>query len=193
MMDELRDLGLLTLRDPAAALRRLQGLNLSDGTRWSALFLVVSLSAIMAWLASQLFPVHVETGLNLLVGRPFLMAGAQLGGLVLAAVLIGFGGRAFGGQGRFEDALLMVVWIEALLLVLQAAQVVLMLIFPLIASLLGLAGLALFIYLLVSMTKALHGFQSTALVVIGMIATALIATFVLTFFATAFGLIEVPA
>lgn len=62
--------------------------------------------------------------------QPLVLAGMQLVAIVLGAGLMAGVGRMFGGHGRFEDALLLTVWIEVMLLVVQLAQIVLSLALP---------------------------------------------------------------
>ena len=192
--DDLKTLAGLSLRDPDRAVAALLGLGVPMSARWMALVLTVTLSALLAWAGTALFPVETGSPVGALVAQPMTFAGMQMAGLVLAAALMAGVGRLFGGQGNFPDALLLVVWIEFLLLVVQAVQVVLMLVFPAVASILGLVAVGLFLWLAVRFARALHGFQSVALVALGMLGTMLVAGFILSFIAAAFGLIpEIPA
>lgn len=168
-----------SFRDPKQALRMLQSLDLSIEARWLALLLAVTLSAVLAVIASSFFPLTPETGVMGLTRRPFHLAGMQLVGMVIGAWLLANVGRMFGGHGSFADALLIVAWVELLLAAVQAVQVVLMLIFPFFAAFLGFAAIVAFIYLVVQFTKALHGFQSTLGVIMGLFATAFAAGLVL--------------
>ena len=69
-----------------------------------------------------------------------------------------------------------------------------MLLFPATATLLTVLGFALFLYLIVRLTTAVHGFSSPVLVAMGMIGTLMLAGAALSMFAAAFGLLpEVPA
>lgn len=191
--DDLKALMVVTLRDPAQAVAWLRGLNLPMGARWMALAVAVCLSAAMASLASWLFPVPVDTPMSGVIGQPMVLAVIQFGAVALAAAVMAGAGQMMGGRGSFADALLLAAWIEFMLLVVQSAQVVLMLIFPAVATVLGLAAVALFLWLTVQFTKALHGFDSTPKVILGLIATIFIAGAVLFMIAAAFGLLpEVP-
>ena len=94
----------------------------------------------------------------------------------------------FGGEGRFEDALLLTIWIEVVLLVVQLGQVVLSFVSPQLAGIVGLAAIVLFLWLTVRFTKTLHGFDSAFKVFLGLIGTAFVVGFALSFLAAAFGL-----
>lgn len=188
--DDLRTLLGLTFRNPDAAAKALIASDWPMSARWMALLVAVSASAILAWISAQIFPVPADEQLPMLslTAQPMAMAGLQLVAVVLAAGLMAGVGRLFGGHGRFEDALLLSVWIEVVLLILQVAQVVTSVILPPVAGILGIFAIALFLWLTVHFTKALHGFASAAKVLLGLIATAFVAGFALSFLAAAFGL-----
>lgn len=195
--DDLKALVGMTFRNPQGAAHVLIGSNWPMSVRWMALVLAVSVSALLAWASAQMFPLPEGSpppaGVFALVSQPMVMATIQLGAIVLAAALMAGVGRLFGGQGRFEDALLLTIWIEFVLLLVQLGQLVASLILPPAAGILGILAIAVFLWLTVQFTKALHGFQNSAKVMIVMFATALAVGFVLSFLAAAFGLLpEVP-
>ncbi|WCR11750.1 YIP1 family protein [Paracoccus stylophorae] len=193
--DDLKSLVGLTFRHPEGAARTLMALNLPLSARWMALLLAVSVSALLAWTSAQMFPLPEGEagGVLVLTTQPLAMAGIQMAAIVLAAGLMAGVGRMFGGEGRFEDALLLTVWIEVVLLLVQLVQLLLSLILPGLAGLLGILAIAVFLWLTVQFTKALHDFRSGPKVMLGLFATALAVGFVLSFLAAAFGLLpEVP-
>lgn len=185
----------LSFRDPQAAARDLMAQGWPIQARWMALLAAVSVSALMASLAAVLFGPPASEGSEpaMLAQQPMVLAAMQMGAIVLAAGLMAGVGRMFGGHGRFEDALLLTVWIEVLLLVVQAVQLVLSLVLPGVAGIFGLLAIALFLWLTVQFTKALHGFHSTPKVVLGLIGTVFVTGFVLSLFAAALGIMpEIP-
>lgn len=193
--NDLKALLFLTLRNPSQMARLLIGLGLPVSARWMALLLAVSVSGLLAWFAGQLAPMPAElrTPFTDAISQPLAMAGMQFCAVVVAAGLMAGVGRLFGGQGRFEDALLLTVWIEAVLLVIQLLQLVVVLVFPALASILGMIAIMLFFWLTVQFTKELHGFRNGAKVFVGLIATAFVLGFVLSIMAAAFGLLpEIP-
>lgn len=188
--DDFRTLLALSLRNPERTAHLLIGQNWPLQARWMALLAAVSVSAVLAWLAVAIFaPAAPEGGPGMMLNyQPMIFAAMQVGAIVLAAGLMAGVGRLFGGQGRFADALLLTVWIEVLLLLIQALQLVVALVLPVLAGLLGLAAMALFLWLTVYFTKALHGFRSTLKVVVGLVLTAIVTGFVLSLLAAAFGI-----
>lgn len=195
--DDFKALVGLTFRNPEAAATALIGAGWPVSARWMALLLAVSVSALLAWLSSQLFPLPQGEAGNVPVlavtSQPMVLAGMQLVAVLLAAGLMAGVGRMFGGHGRFEDALLLTVWIEVVLLLVQAVQIAATLILPGVAGILGVLAIALFFWLTVQFTKALHGFTSGIKVFLGLVGTAFAVGFVLSLLAASFGLFpEVP-
>lgn len=190
--DDLKPLLGQTFRDPESVARALMAARLPMPARWMGLMLAVTVSALLAWLSSRLFPLpegEVEIPVLALTSQPLLLAGIQLFAVLLAAGLMAGVGRMFGGKGSFEDALLLTVWIEFVLLVVQTVQIVASLVLPGLSGILGVAAIALFLYLTVQFTKALHGFTSGIKVLLGIVGTAFVAGFALSFIAAALGLL----
>lgn len=186
---EIGELMVLTLRDPAAALRVLRGLDLPLGARWMLLALAVVLSSLLAALSLMLFPIPLDNPVSRILGQPLTLAAVQIVVIAFAAGLVARIGRAFGGHGTFPDALLAIGWIELLLAGLQAFQVVMLLLFPATATMLSVLSFALFFYLSIAMTKALHGFSSTGKVAVGFIGGVFLIGFLLSLIAAAFGIV----
>ncbi|MDO5603602.1 MAG: Yip1 family protein [Paracoccus sp. (in: a-proteobacteria)] len=187
--DDLITLTRNSFRDPDLAVRQLQSLDLPMSARWMALVLAVALSSFLAVLAALLFPVAVQPVIAVLSRDPFVLAAVQMAGMALAAWLIAVIGGSFGGRGDFADSLLVVVWIELLLSAVQFVQVIVMPLFPLIASLLGVAGAIAFVWLAVHLIKALHGFQSALLVLFGMVGGVMMTAVFLSVLAASLGLL----
>lgn len=193
--DDFKALARRTLSDPEGAARWLIDQRWPMQVRWMALVLAVSLSGLLAYGSTLLFPLPSDEGAAVfsISRQPLVLAGMQLVAIVLGAGLMAGVGRMFGGHGRFEDALLLTVWIEVMLLVVQVAQIVLSLALPGLAGILGIIAVALFLWLAVQFTKALHGFTSGPKVLLVMFGTLLVMGFVLSFFMAALGLMpEMP-
>lgn len=80
------------------------------------------------------------------------------------------------------------------MLAVQALQIVVMLLFPLFGSMLGIAALLAMVWLSVQMVKELHGFRNAALVFLGMMGAGLLTLIVLSVLAGALGLMpDIPA
>lgn len=180
----------MTIRDPLRAWGELRALPLTLPDRWALIVVTASLAAILSWLGAQLLPASVEDSLLMALSRaPLTMAGVQVASAAFGAFLLSEVGRIFGGKGRFADALLAVGWVEAIMIGLQALQLFATVILPPVGALIGIATLVLAAYLLVAMTMAVHGFRNPLLVVLGIIGTVLVASFLMSILAAATGLL----
>ncbi|WP_347310074.1 YIP1 family protein [Defluviimonas sp. SAOS-178_SWC] len=168
--DLLVDLARETLRSPRKAAGRLVALDPPMEARWLALLFVAVFAVFETRLALFLMPIGAESGVFAILGNPWLGVPAQIASLVLIAAAMAWIGGLFGGGGRFADALLLVVWLEFLLTVAQAVQMVAMLVLPPLGALLAIGVLAGFLWLMVQFTAALHGFQNLFKVFLGMVA-----------------------
>jgi len=169
MNDFLRDLVRETLQNPRAAARRLIGLQLDPASVWAAFGAVVALSAGLGWLSIAATPVATAGVVPAAEVTPLSIAGVQAGSLLTLAILASFGGRIFGGQGTFLEALTLAVWLEFLLILLQIVQLLVMVIFPFSSVLIGLLGMVVFLWLLTNFVAELHGFQSLGKTFLGVI------------------------
>jgi hypothetical protein len=174
--DRLRDLARLTLRNPEQGGRALLALNPTIEARWMAMGAAITAGVVMAYL------LPVLAGQAGGVISPFAATGVQAGANLLAVVLMTAVGRVFGGQGRFEDAVLLVAWLQALMVGVQAVQLVALLVLPPLAWIVTMLAVALFFWLLTGFVQALHGFRSRFLVLFGVLGSMFTAAFVVSFF-----------
>lgn len=185
------DLMRMTLRDPLTGFRVLKAKPWQPGDRWALIFATAACSAILSWLSALLLPVP-EGGagmLGMLTASPISMASVQVASAAFGAYLLAEVGRIFGGAGRFSDALLAVGWVEAIMLALQTLQLVVTLVLPPLGAILGIATLLLAAYLMVALTMAVHGFRNPLLVVLGILGTVMLTSFLLSILAATLGIL----
>ncbi len=172
-LEELLRFAVFTLRNPRGAARELLQMNLPPAAAWSALALVCVLTSMLFHLSVGLLASSDQAELAGLVTNPFgtvLLSGTALLVLVFGVHLVG---RAFGGSGDLAGAVLLVGWLQAIFLILQAAQVLFMLLVPVIAEVIGTFGLVLFFWLLAPFVTELHGFRSVWVVLFGIIGSGI--------------------
>jgi hypothetical protein len=158
-----------SIADPRATFRRLQALDLDRATLWQAL-IAVSVVSVMLFLAGQ----HLVVMQG---GRPLFPGGLGavylslvfFAGQALIAVFVYWGGRMLGGTGSFEGALLAVVWLDFITACVLVVQLVLQVLLPPLAGLVGLAGFVLSFWLLTGFIVQLHGFRSMARTFVGIL------------------------
>ncbi|MDD8022459.1 MAG: YIP1 family protein [Paracoccaceae bacterium] len=187
----LRDLLIRTLRDPRGAAAQILAMGLPMQARWLALGAVIALSALLGTLAEIMF--SFVTKIDLGPSSPVPMALAQGALLLYGAFAMSFVGRWFGGQGRFADALLLLVWMEFVLILGQVVQVLMMVFFPLSAVVASALLLGMMFWLLVQFTAALHGFERLSTVSAGVIVTFFASALVSGVILLSLGIVPVPA
>lgn len=188
--DDFKTLIAATFRDPEATARNLIAQDWPISARWMGLLLTVSLSALLSYAASLLYgPPQTDDQLGLLefTRHPLAMAGLQFAAIATGSALLAGIGRTMGGQGRFADALLLMVWVELLLLIVQAAQVLLSLILPAAGQILAFLVIFLFLWLTAQFTRALHGFDNLLKPILTMLGTVFAFALILSVVLSAFG------
>ena len=145
-----------SFRDPAGTARWLTGFGFSRGTLYSMMALVTVLSVLLLELGSALSPVETE----ILRLTPFTLCVILGASLIMMVFAVQLTGQMLGGHGRFAAALLLVVWWQAMALVIQAVQTLAMLILPPVGGLLTIAGLVWLVFALLHFVDVLHGFDS---------------------------------
>lgn len=137
---------------------------------WSILALVVALSVILAQVMTYLVPAPPDAQVLMpFRSSPVLFALVMWGLLVLMVFCTHYIGRMFGGTGTFDDSLTVVIWLQTILLVIQAAQIIIALVSPTIAGFVGLVFGLLSIWILVNFVAVVHGFKNLALVFFGLV------------------------
>jgi hypothetical protein len=178
-----------TLRDPQSAARRLVALNPPNEARWIALALTAVLALLETRVALLLFPALGQAGPLALFSGGWTGVPLQFLSLVIVATAITFIGRLWGGRGQFADAILLVAWMEFVLTLAQAVQIVALVVIPPLGMLLGVAAIALFIWLLVNLIAALHEFTDILKVLIGTVVSFVLLVTAVAILLTTFGLV----
>jgi hypothetical protein len=80
-------------------------------------------------------------------------------------------GRAMGGKGSFPDTLLLIAWLQFVMLVFQVIQTLSIVLAPPLFSLIAIASVVVFMWLLTRFIMVLHGFQSAPKVFVSIILT----------------------
>lgn len=185
MINNLKTLVRLSVAEPEKGAAAVLALNPPMAARWLLMGFAVTLGVVLAYL----LPVFAGRAAEL--PAPFTAAGVQGGMNIAAVVLVTVVGRMFGGSGRFEDALLLVGWLQLIMSFVQLIQLVVMVLLPPVAGLIMVAAVALFFWLLSGFIRTLHGFQSRFLVLLGALGTLFAAAFVMSFILILFGF-ELP-
>lgn len=177
LAETLFSLGRQTLEDPRRGIRAVLDLGVPIPARTAALVLVAVASAIFMHLGTLLLPPSTDPIASFLTGSPIRSAILQWVILLLSVVMIYRVGRARGGTGSFADAMLIVVWLQVIMLAVQAVQLVALVLVPPLAGIINILGLVLFFWLMTSFIAELHSFTSRSAVFIGIVLTAFAVAF----------------
>ncbi len=149
---------------------------------WQILALLLVAMTFLAVISSILFPVDpAELGAAFgddevapVFANPMATGVVQAMSAVLTVWAIYWFGRAAGGTGRFEQALLTVIWLHFVLLILQLAILTIGLFAPGLALLLTVLSFVLTFWLLSHFVAEMHGFRSAGAVFAGIMMVLLV-------------------
>ncbi|QPI85735.1 YIP1 family protein [Rhodobacterales bacterium HKCCA1288] len=176
-----------TIRAPQEAAQAVLTLNLPRNVLWLGLALVITLSTLLASAVLLMVPMP-EAGAG--VPMPVVMGIVQAVFLVLVSLGIAVIGARFGGKGDFDGALALMVWLQAVFLVVQAFQIVAIAIgLSVLADIVSLASIPLFFWLMAQFVTVLHGFSSVWKTFWAIIMFLIAFAFLLSLVVTSFGLV----
>lgn len=176
-----------TIRAPQEAAQAVLAFNLPRNVLWLGLALVITLSTLLASAVLLMVPMP-EAGAG--VPMPIVMGLVQAVFLVLVSLGIAVIGARFGGKGDFDGALALMVWLQAVFLVVQAFQIVAIAIgLSVLADIVSLASIPLFFWLMAQFVTVLHGFSSVWKTFWAIIMFLIAFAFLLSLVVTSFGLV----
>ena len=180
----LGELAIETIRDPQGAARRLLALKLPRNVLWTALALVIVLNAAVYGLSNLITPPPAEVPMAALAPVPF--AAFLAAGLIGTILAIWYMGRLIGGTGTLEDVMVLMIWLQALRLAVQAALLVLVPLSPVLSSLVVLAAAVIGFWILLNFVDVAHGYgsllKSFGAIALSVLALALGLTLLVTLF-----------
>lgn len=159
-MTDLRALFGMTLRRPAAAARALLALNLPMRVVMWALGAVVSVNAILSFVSLRVAPPPPDMQTVVSQVQPIGFAAFLVFALVVISAALTVSGRVLGGSARFSQMLLCMLWVQAVMLVFEAALIVALVLVPPLAAIAALPVYALTMVLVVVFVQQAHGFQN---------------------------------
>ncbi|MFZ9198504.1 MAG: Yip1 family protein [Paracoccaceae bacterium] len=180
-LDTFQDLLRMTIANPRAAAARLKAMDLPVQTGWTAMLLVSVASAFLGFIGFMASPAQGDPGVAAMFGSPMRTALIQFSVLAVTGVLAYWVGRRFGGTGTLAQALVLVAWVQVPPIALQIVQLVVMVLAPGLAPLVGLVGFALYAVLLSLFIAELHGFRSGVVVFFGILAVSFVVALVAAF------------
>ena len=145
---------------------------------------VAAVSAITTLLASATMlasRIPLDMMSALMLSNPLIWAGTLFVVCLVFSAIISHGGRMFGGQGSFEQSLLLVLWVTFIQMGVQGGQLLVISVSQMLALLLSLAGTIWSCWAMTHFVKVMHGFDNGIAVFFG-IAMAFVASMMVTVF-----------
>ena len=164
---------------PREAARRILAMNLSAELVLMAGIAATCMAMVLAFASVLVTPGPVDPISAALISRPLATAAAQFVIMIIVTLVTSFAGRLFGGHGTFLGALKLIVWLNMLMVAVQAVQIVAMLVFPPLAAILALATLFWALWAFTAFVSVLHGFTNPMFVLGGVLLTSLVLFFAL--------------
>jgi hypothetical protein len=149
-----------TAQQPRQGARLVLDADLPVQARWLAVALTAIVSAVLVHISFLLLPSATQAQYANAMSSPLETALIQGVMMVMTALIATWIGRWSGGKGRFAEALVLMAWLQCFLLSLQAIQILFELVLPPVTDLIGIASIAIFLWLLSNFIAELHGFKS---------------------------------
>jgi hypothetical protein len=166
-----------SLVSPRKAARTVIDLGLDGLTLIQAAAAVTAAGVVLGYVAVLLGPGEVDQVSAAIVTNPLIGAAIQFGVILVVAFLTARIGAMFGGAGALEGALAIVVWLNAMMLLIQAVQLGTLIILPPIASLIAVATVIWALWAFANFVTELHGFQNPLFVLGGVILSMIVLFF----------------
>ncbi|MBL4811385.1 MAG: hypothetical protein JKX69_03270 [Rhodobacteraceae bacterium] len=158
---------------PTQAIRSIIGLGLPRNELFAAMVLVTALSTIVAALTGDLVIMVMPDG-ELITASVFTFAVVNVSILTIMAFALDMVGRAFGGKGNLDGALIVSIWWQLLSLIAGIALLGADVILGDASWLLRVGVYGLLFWCFLSYISEIHGFNSL-LAAFGVVVVALIA------------------
>jgi len=166
-----RQMVIMSITKPAEAARVLMAMQIPSQALWTGLALVAVLNTALFTLSNLLMP--GPSPLPAIFNSPILYLAIVMAGLTLTIYGLFFVGRLFGGKGSVADIMVLIVWMQALRVLAQAATLVLVMTVPFLAMIVVFAAALVGVYMLVHFVDQAHRFGSVGRAALVLIASVL--------------------
>jgi hypothetical protein len=175
---------------PRAAARQVIGARVAQVHLLQGALLVACLGMVMNFLALRLMPVTVDSITAAMVRNPIVGVIEELLFLFVTVVLTVRIGRLFRGRGGFWEGMALLVWLNAVAVLVEAAQLLLLAVLPSQETLVVVVAFGPLIWLAwvyANFVAELHGFQNPFFVLGVMMLTAMLLFFAVAMLLTMLG------
>lgn len=153
-----RKLTVLSVKNPKVAAHVLMKMRLKVDVLWSALVLMALVNTFLFVFAVEFLGLKSPYGA--VFAAPFVNFAIMVAGLALMVLALFWVGRLMGGSAAVRDVLALVIWVQVVQALIQAAAYIALLFLPLLANLMTMAGGLIGLYMLVHFINESNGFNS---------------------------------
>ncbi|MBT8476907.1 MAG: hypothetical protein KJO78_15705 [Alphaproteobacteria bacterium] len=143
------------VREPREAASTLMSMGVPTAALWPAFGALVCLSVILSFLSGGLEPAAGQASVG-----PLVLAVTSAVAGAASVFLVWKVGAAMDGTGRFEEALLLTVFLQGIIFAGQLIEFVLYLVMPALSGAFSIAIILLTFWINLNFIAALHGFAS---------------------------------
>ena len=155
MLNAFVPVAVQAIREPREAASTLMSMGVPTPALWPAFGALVCLSVILSFLSGGLEPVPDQASLSpLVLALSSAIAGAA------SVFLVWKIGAAMEGTGKFEEALLLTVFLQGMIFAGQLVEFLLFFFLPALSGLFSIAIIVLTFWINLNFIAALHGFAS---------------------------------
>lgn len=172
-----RELLIDSLKRPRVAARHVLDARVPPAHLMEAAVFVAATGVVLGYLALLMSPEALDVVSAAVIHNPLLGLVAQLAVMGVAVFLTVRVGRLFGGKGTAEGALALVVWLNAVMVLVQAAQLAALAVLPPLATVLAIATIFWALWAFANFVAELHGFQNPFIVLAVVILTTIVVFF----------------
>ncbi len=159
---------------PREAARRILGMAFGPNELLQLALVVTCVGIVLAVAATRIGGGQIDGVASWMLDRPLIGALVEFGLLGVVAVLTHRIGLLFGGKGTFWDTLTLIVWLNAVMLVLQVVQLVALLALPPLATPIAFFTVLWGLWAFANFVAELHGFDNPVMVMGGVILTTIV-------------------
>jgi hypothetical protein len=174
-----------SITEPADVARNLVQLGMRRDVLWAALALAAVLNGILIGLSNIVLP--GASPFPMIFDNPMVVAGLVFLALAAFITAITWVGQWLGGAGQFEEVMTVLLWLQALRLMMQAITLLLVLIVPLLSALFAFAAGIVALYILVHFINVAHKLESIGKAIVVIVASAIVMVLSLSLLLSLFG------
>lgn len=178
---------------PRQAARAVLALGLPLPALVQAAVAITCLGIVLGFIAIGASSERIDVLSAAILVNPLIGAAAQLAVMAATVVLTWRVGLLFGGRGSFHGALSVVVWLNAMMVLIQSVQLVFLAVLPPLAAVVAVATIFWALWAFASFVAELHGFQNAFFVLAGLILTMLVLFLTLSMLLVFFGVMPQEA